>query len=314
MQVDSEGIMALFTERHGMRKQIERTSIINIEMYSLLFDSCKNYYDNLAWLFPAQCTDGLGCYGIDLDKFNILLKFEIPNLYRNTHYGTIDKPSSDQYGSKVVEYDQYALLDFIEFIAINCRDYSYNENDFHSYFQHYHFTLLKTCNIFEIFRTEINNIFEKTGLLFILTKDKIIERVVENSILTNEVITTIKSVKEQGTKELLDNAISFFKQPNPESRKLAVEKIWDALERLKTFYTTLDKKTSAEKIVNDMSNGQIAFIKLFDNEFKYLTDIGNNYRIRHHETDKIDIIDIRYYDYFFNRCLSLISLAVNYLE
>lgn len=52
----------------------------------------------------------------------------------------------------------------------------------------------------------------------------------------------------------------------------------------------------------------------FNTEFKILTDIGNKYRIRHHETNKIDIIDIRYYDYLFNRCLSLIALAIQYLE
>lgn len=50
------------------------------------------------------------------------------------------------------------------------------------------------------------------------------------------------------------------------------------------------------------------------NEFKMLTDIGNKYRIRHHETDRIDITDVRYYDYFFNRCLSLIALAIQYLR
>ena len=40
----------------------------------------------------------------------------------------------------------------------------------------------------------------------------------------------------------------------------------------------------------------------------------NDYRIRHHETDKVEITDVRYYDYFFNRCLSLIALAIQYLQ
>ena len=52
----------------------------------------------------------------------------------------------------------------------------------------------------------------------------------------------------------------------------------------------------------------------YHNEFKVLTDIGNKYRIRHHETDRIDSTDVRYYDYFFNRCLSLIALAIQYLR
>ena len=79
-------------------------------------------------------------------------------------------------------------------------------------------------------------------------------------------------------------------------------------------YTSLDKKSSVTKIVDDMSNSHTSFVDLFNDEFKALTGIGNNYRIRHHETDKIDITDIKHYDYFFNRCLSLIALAIQYLH
>lgn len=50
-------------------------------------------------------------------------------------------------------------------------------------------------------------------------------------------------------------------------------------------------------------NGNDDFADLFNNEFKVLTDIGNKYRIRHHETDRIDITDVRYYDYFFQSLL-----------
>jgi len=304
--------MALFTERHGMRKPIEPTSTITVEMYSLLFDCCERYFIYLAWRFPDWCLDGCGCCGIDHVKFNNELIFEIPTLYRDSVNKTISKPKYSGYFSQADNFDQYALLDFIEFIGQNCRDISYS--GFHSFFGHHHVNLFETDRIFEKFCIEINNIFEKTGLLFTLTKEKIIERVVENSVVTSEVITAVKNVKEQGTRELLEEAISFFKQPNPESRKIAVEKIWDALERIKTYYTTLDKRKSVEKIINDMGNGLTHFVKLFGDEFKYLTDLGNSYRIRHHETDKIDIADSRHYDYFFNRCLSLISLAINYLQ
>lgn len=91
-------------------------------------------------------------------------------------------------------------------------------------------------------------------------------------------------------------------------------KIWDAFERLKTFYHPLDKKNSISKIIKDMAHNQEDFTKLFNDEFNNLTAIGNNFRIRHHETDKIDIVDPRYCDYFFNRCLSLIALAIQYLD
>ena len=88
----------------------------------------------------------------------------------------------------------------------------------------------------------------------------------------------------------------------------------DAYERLKTYYTSLDKRASADKIIFDMSASQPAFIDLFTKEFKALTEIGNSFTIRHHETNKIEIPDLNYYDYFFNRCLSLIALAVEYLQ
>lgn len=63
-----------------------------------------------------------------------------------------------------------------------------------------------------------------------------------------------------------------------------------------------------------MANGNQNYIDLFNDEFTTLTKIGNTFRIRHHETNKINITDNRYYDYFFNRCLSLIALAIQYLQ
>ena len=63
-----------------------------------------------------------------------------------------------------------------------------------------------------------------------------------------------------------------------------------------------------------MACSQDAYKTLFSAEFNELTTIGNKFRIRHHETNKIDIVDIRHYDYFFNRCLSLIDLALQYLR
>ena len=65
---------------------------------------------------------------------------------------------------------------------------------------------------------------------------------------------------------------------------------------MKTYYLPeLDKRKSAEKIVDDMSQGNDDYKEVFDNEFLALTKIGNNFRIRHHERNKIDITDNRQY-------------------
>lgn len=304
--------MSLYTERHGMRSPIERTSTITVEMYALLFDCCVKYFDNLAWKFPEECPDGQGCCGLDSQQFGTHMKFDIPTLFRNDN-DFIAKPQKSYYGDND-EYDQYALLDLIEYIGHNCKDIAIN--GFHGFFGHNHIRFLDTDDVAEIYRNEINDIFQKTGLLFALTEDIIVERVIENAILTPEIESTVAGIEEPGTKELLAEAIALYRQPNPTFRNDAVEKLWDALERLKTYYVTdsIDKKVSVTKIVRDMSGGQAVFEQLFEAEFSALTKIGNDYRIRHHETNKIDIQDICHYDYFFNRCLSLIALAIKYLD
>lgn len=304
-----------YTERHGMRKPVSKTNNITPEVYSLLLKCCERYYNNIAWKYPNQCPDGLGCCGLDQDQFDSDLKYEIPSLFRDS-YGQIAAPTVNhsvfREEDTFDEYDQYALLDLIEFFAKNCRDVTVG--NYHSYFGHYHLSTKTTSFVFKQYQDEINSIFKKTGLLYILTDEQTIERVVEDTPLTLEVEQQITQDKEKGTRDLLTEAIALFRQPYPESARDAVEKTWDALERLKSYYTTMDKKASASKIVNDIADGNPDYIQLFDTEFGALSRIGNNFRIRHHETNKIEITDRRYYDYFFNRCLSLIALAIQFLK
>ena len=119
------------------------------------------------------------------------------------------------------------------------------------------------------------------------------------------------NINEAGIEELIRIAEDLY---NKGEYSYAVEKIWDAFERIKTYYSTLDKKKSAEKIINDISYGNEHIKKMFDNEFKVLTDTGNSYRIRHHEINKIDIIKELHYKYFYKRCLALISVIVENLQ
>lgn len=162
------------------------------------------------------------------------------------------------------------------------------------------------------FAKAINESFEDDSVPFCLKNGQINQRTEAEVYFDLPLEKTAKL--EQGLQDLINDAIIKHRQSNLAAHRDATEKIWDALERLKTYYTDKNKKQSAEKIVNDMAGGQSDFVTLFETEFKALTDIGNNYRIRHHETNKIHIADVRHYDYFFNRCLSLIALALQYLE
>jgi hypothetical protein len=87
--------------------------------------------------------------------------------------------------------------------------------------------------------------------------------------------------------------------------------LWGAFERIKTFYDT-NKRLSAEELINKISTDfDKDFIK---DEFDKLTKIGNNYRIRHHEKDKIEITDIKHIDYLFLRMLALLNLCLENIK
>ncbi|WP_341868520.1 hypothetical protein [Marinilactibacillus kalidii] len=158
-----------------------------------------------------------------------------------------------------------------------------------------------------IFTDEVNTMFTLKDIPLKLTNGKI--KINKESHIKSATLTLIG---EAGLKELLQEASGYYEKEN---LKIAVEKIWDAFERLKTYYSpTLDKKKSVSKIIDEISGNREPFKKLFDKEFSELTIMGNEFRIRHHETTKVDIEDARHYDYFYKRCLSLITTVLQYLD
>jgi hypothetical protein len=279
-------------------------------MYSMLLTCCEKYYDNLSWKFPAECPDGQGCCGLDLQQFNTHMKFDIPSLYRNSA-GRIDNPGSDYYGN-ANEYDQYALLDLIEYVGQNCKDISIGL--FHSYFGHNHIRLLDSTQITTTFRDEINGIFQKTGLLYTMTEKAQIERVVNDSVLSPEIEHSVETIVDKGTRELVKESITLFKQPRPNEHHKAVEKLWDALESLKTHFPGIEDSQYDKKLSKKLSTGQDDVARVFEKELKELGNIGNNYSIRHFNDKQIAVTDERHFDYFFNRCLAFVATAIQYLE
>ncbi len=94
-------------------------------------------------------------------------------------------------------------------------------------------------------------------------------------------------------------------------KQIAVEKLWDAFERIKT-YLSKDKKRGSTELVNTLNDKIISCD--FEKELKILSDIGNNNMIRHTETDKNKINDPNYLDYLFFRMLSLLNLCLKEID
>lgn len=296
----------LFTERNNMRERQSKTDHISKERYELLLSVCNRYVQYLASKFPQYCYDNAtqNC-GVDIHSLKNYMSFRIPGLVFDYQEMVVVPGGND--------YNQFALLDYIEFIGQNIKDIQFQ--DYHSYFQHQHIKTLDSANVFNVFRREINDAFSLSSLLYTLTESKQVVRITDADAQISQNAKVINTISEPGLQKLIEESLQLYMNPRPEIYHTAIEKIWDALERIKTIGTAsgLDKKASATVLIQKMSNGHQEYIDLFNAEFIALTNIGNNYRIRHHEVGKHDITDERYYGYFFNRCFALVCLALNYI-
>ena len=153
------------------------------------------------------------------------------------------------------------------------------------------------------FEDEVNTILD--GLHYKLVDGK----------MMMQTTVEIKAVetKEPDLRELIEIAESYFWKEDTVSKQIALEKIWDALEKLKTYYQT-DKKESVQMVIDKISQKDEETKDIFNKEFDYLTKFGNTHQIRHFETGKTAIKDARMKEYWYMRCLALINLAIKYIE
>lgn len=111
--------------------------------------------------------------------------------------------------------------------------------------------------------------------------------------------------------KLVEQALQYYKEARIDT---ATEKIWDAFERIKTFYKQYDKKGSITKLIDIVSKNNAEYREMVEEEFTSLTKLGNDFRIRHHETNKKDICCKEHYDYLFHRCIAVLRLVTSVLR
>lgn len=111
--------------------------------------------------------------------------------------------------------------------------------------------------------------------------------------------------------KLVEQAFQYYKEARIDT---ATEKIWDAFERIKTFYKQYDKKGSITKLIGIVSKNNAEYREMVEEEFTSLTKLGNDFRIRHHETNKKDICCKEHYDYLFHRCIAVLRLVTSVLR
>lgn len=120
-----------------------------------------------------------------------------------------------------------------------------------------------------------------------------------------------KAQEDTRINELIEESKLYMRSDDSNKKQIALEKIWDAFERLKTIYGENDnKKESVQKLIDNISHGTDSNKKMFNTEFNELTRIGNEYQIRHFEKVKQPIPSDDFREYLYFRVLSLISYCI----
>jgi hypothetical protein len=141
-----------------------------------------------------------------------------------------------------------------------------------------------------------------------------ISRLIEESRsippILSEAMGNLPKSDESTLDNLLDEACTLFRDPAPKAREEATKMLWDAWERLKTIDDIKGDKKRSLKTRLEKASPDTEFRNVLYNEGKNLTDIGNNFHIRHFETNKTPITQPEHFDYLFHRLYALIHLLL----
>lgn len=241
--------------------------------------------------FPDSCPDGRGTTGTDCRAFTLTLTAEVPGI--GWPFDTGNAPPT------------LAILDLVEFVFRHVG--KPNIRDHHEFFGHDHLTYDRPEGQIE-FRQSINRILARNGLAFELENDGQVVRLASPT-LREALATGAFCTSDSELDAMLESARKKFLDPDSAVRREALEKLWDAWERLKTILPGQGKKASATALL-DQAATEPKFRKLLEDEAMELTDIGNTFQIRHSETSQVSLSDSAHVDYLFHRLFAIIWLLL----
>lgn len=241
--------------------------------------------------FPQRCSDSSShTVGTNFSAFVGLLKAEVP-LWPGWHE---DQPALPDVGT---------ACDVLEFC--HARVAQASPGGYHPYFDHDHLEFDVPAGQ-SAFREQVNLILRRNAIALRFADDGRMERILDDP--TGRAIRrAVFRTGDVRLDQLLEEARTKFLDPSPQTHQEALERIWDAWERLKTVRNT-DKKLGTVAILDVCATG--AFRKVLEEEATAITALGNHLQIRHFETNKPEIVDPDYADYLFQRMFALVLLIL----
>lgn len=213
--------------------------------------------------FPVECEDHRGIYACDREVVMETVKAEVPDL------GWPISPHQIP--------DTLAVLDALEFLYRNASLAS--NGKYHSFYDHHHLRFDREAGRRQL-RDDANRLLARNGLVYELDEDGRVRRLA-SGVVEHQLRSGLPPTRDEHFDALLATASEKFADPDPAVRRDAVEKLWDAFERAKTLLHPNKKKGVGALIAASATSSLDA--SMLESEMRALTDLGNDFAIRHHE-------------------------------
>lgn len=247
---------------------------------------------SFGYRFPAACPDGGPAYDCNWQAFGHMLRAEV---------GDIDWPLPDQ-GLPPTD----VILDVLVFCADSVGKPI--NGAYHSFYQHHHLSWNREAGLAR-FLSDVNRIFARNGVAYELTPDGQARRLLPEPF-AKALRSTVFRTGDDETDRLLETARHRIALPKEDDRRDALEKVWDAFERVKTLEPGSDKRQRADALLDRAAVPGTEFRKILGEEALALTRIGNTFRIRHSEVDQERLSSLEHVDYLFWRMFAFVRMVL----
>lgn len=159
------------------------------------------------------------------------------------------------------------------------------------------------------FVADVNLLFRRNAIAYELTSSGQARRLLPQPV-ADVLGWAMFHTGDAETDRLLEAARQRFLSPKPEDRQDALEKLWDAFERLKTLEPGANKRAQAEAMLDRVATPDSGFREALGREAAELTSIGNSFRIRHSETTQETLTSLDQVDYLFTRMFAFVRVIL----
>jgi len=195
--------------------------------------------------FPERCPDGQAICGCDPDSLAAAVVAEMPGLAWPLE--TMSEVEDGFFSQRQpIAPDTLLILDFIEFVHDAVAKPT--PGKYHDFFSHHHLSFDQQIGQ-EEFRVTVNRIFARNGVAFEMLSTGRIVRVLP-LMLGDALRRTAFNTGDRTLDNILDECRAKFSDRNPLVRREALERLWDAWERLKSLADIGDKKRSIKIILD----------------------------------------------------------------